>query len=187
MADQTKHIKTFDRAMLHAFGGSNSYLAFAEGDTLAANLKAISIYNADAGRPEVVQVHDIRVINLAVGAVVGAATRFNVHRFSAVHSGGTLVTPQAFDSNSPTLDTSITVRRGGTVTEQALLYPFAIGTDEITDASGAQTGADLYFPYGFGIEPFRCNPGEGLVIKQITATTAGSLGFLLAFSVYADL
>jgi hypothetical protein len=190
MADKTKHVNSLDKTMRWAFGGSNSYVVLAEGEALAQNKNHLSLYNAVAaagGRAEIVQVHDIRIINLAVGAVVGAACRFNVSRFTTAHTGGTTLTPVALDSNSPTLDPSITALRAGTVTPTELLYPIVIGTDEVTDASGAQTGGDLYFPYGFGIEPFRLNPGEGLVLDQITNITAGALGFIFAFSVAADL
>lgn len=82
---------------------------------------------------------------------------------------------------------NVTINTGGTVTEGALLYPVTTQNDEITAANTAI--ANYLTQYGNlalespEMKEIRLNPGEGLTIKQITASTVGSFAWLVAFTV----
>jgi len=179
---------SMNRLLRRAFGGADSYVAFAEGTTLGVDVRHLSFF-VPAGRSYIVSIHDIRVVNLQTAAVAGTAERFDLVRTTLVDTSGTAIVPQKLDTRSPDFDSAdLDVRRAGTIGGvDTLIFPLAvIGTDEVTAGSAGQIQSDLFFPYGFGIEPIVVNPGEGVTIKQISVGAVGALGFWFAYSARTD-
>lgn len=165
-------------------GAFPTFYALADAVAFATNKHHISIFN-QAGSNQVLSIKKIFQINLSLAAVTGVALRFDVKRATAV-SAGTAITAQSMDSTDAALS-NVTINTGGTVTEGALLYPVTTQNDEITAANTAI--ANYLTQYGNlalespEMKEIRLNPGEGLTIKQITASTVGSFAWLVAFTV----
>jgi len=193
-----KPLENLNRAMVNAFGGAQSYLVLGRGTTLGAGVRHLHIFNPSDSKM-VLMVHDIRVVNLTTAALAGTAEEFEVRRTTlAPDTGGTNLTPFKFNSRQADLHvgatviatavgaTGVTMKRGGTVAggaSEEAIFPIVIGTDEVTPTTAGQTGADLMFPFGFGVGPFDLNPNEGLTVVQIDAGTLGELAWWFAYSV----
>lgn len=167
-------------------GAQPTFYAYADAVAFAANKQMISIYNA-AGTGKMIVLKKLFLIDLAVSAVTGVALRQDVKRFSALHSGGTAVTPVPCDSASPALPAGVTVKTGATVTDVTLLFPITFSNDEVGATQGFPGSLQLaginWFPEGVETQEIRLREGEGLTVKNITSTTVGSFGYLLVFTV----
>jgi hypothetical protein len=165
-------------------GSLPTYYALADAVAFAANKHMISLYNA-AGSGQLVILKKLYLINLQLSAVTGVAVRQNFARFSAVHSGGTLITPVACDTNNPALPAGVTVRTGATITPGALLFPLAFSNDEVgaTQAfPSVQLQAGInWLPEGNEVQEVRLREGEGVTIQNITSTTVGSFAYMMVF------
>lgn len=169
------------------FNGSQpTFYAFADAVAFAANKHMISVYNA-AGTGKMIVLKKLFLVDLAIASVTGVALRQDVKRFSALHSGGTAVTPVPCDSSSPALPAGVTVKTGATVTDLALLFPLTFTNDEVGATHGFPGSLQLaginWFPEGVEVQEIRLREGEGLTVKNITSTTVGSFGYLLVFTV----
>lgn len=159
-----------------------TYSAVADAVTFAANKHHITLFNA-TGSGRTVRVHQIRPINLSLAAISGVGIRFEVRRANAA-SGGTVITPEKFDTNNENLPAGITVRTNGTVTNGNLLYPFAMNNDEIPlTALNANMQMNNIFFNELKNQPFVLRENEGITVQQITSSTVGSYAWLIIFSV----
>lgn len=168
-----------------ALGAQDTYFAYVDAAAFAASKHHFTLFNA-AGSTAVVKLRKLFAINLQSVAVTGVFVRFDVKRCSAV-SAGTLVTPEKADSSNAALPAQVTVRTGGTVTEGNLLFPWITSNDEETAVPGLskalfQQSVNVLLE-GPEIQELACRAGEGVTVKQITATTVGSYGWLAAFTV----
>jgi hypothetical protein len=163
-----------------------TYYALADAVAFAANKHMISIHNA-AGTGKMVVLKKMFLINLALAAITGVALRQDVKRFSAVHTGGTAITPIPCDSANAALPAGITCKTGATLTDVTLLFPITFTNDE-TGATQAfpstmlQAGIN-WLPEGSEVQEIRLREGEGITIKNITSTTLGSYAYLIVFTV----
>jgi hypothetical protein len=169
----------------HILDSLETWIGYADAVAYAANKQMISLLNA-SGSGKIVKVRKLFLVNLALAAVTGVAVRLDVKRITA-HSAGTVITPQAMDSQNAVLPVGITLRTGSTVTEGALLFPITMANDEV--------GATQAFPSSLLMQGFNwlfehdatqdlvLREGEGLTVKNITSTTVGSLGIILLFTV----
>jgi len=169
------------------FLGSNpTHYAIADAVAFAANKHMISLYNAAASGVLVV-VKKLYLINLQLAGVTGVAVRQDVKRFSAVHSGGTVVTPVPCDSANPAIPAGVTVRTNGTVTDLTLLFPLTFANDEVgaTQAfPSVQLQAGIsWMPEGSEIQETRLREGEGITVKNITSTVVGSFAYMFVFTI----
>jgi hypothetical protein len=167
-------------------GSLPTYYALADAVAFAANKHMISIHNA-AGSGVLVALKKMFLINLTLAAVTGVALRQDVKRFSAVHTGGTVVTPTTADSLNPALPAGITCKTGATLTDLSLIFPLTFTNDEggATQAFPStmlQAGIN-WLPEGSEVQEVRLREGEGLTIKNITSTTIGSYAYLIVFTV----
>jgi hypothetical protein len=163
-----------------------TYMAWANNSAFAANKYHISILNA-SGSGRVIKCHKLFAVNLQVSGVTGVGVRFDAFKITA-HSGGTLITPESFDTANAALPAQITVRTGPTsVTLGNRLFGFTTTNEEV--------GATVQLNLGFSIlqglnllyesdrtQELTLRPGEGFAMRQITSSTAGSFGWLLVFS-----
>lgn len=167
-------------------GSLPTYYALADVVAFAANKHMISIHNA-AGSGVMIVLKKMFLINLALAAVTGVALRQDVKRFSAVHTGGTAITPLPCDTINPALPAGVTVKTGATVTDVSLLFPIVFTNDE-TGATQAfpttalQAGIN-WLPEGAEVQEIRLREGEGVTIKNITSTTVGSYAYMIVFTV----
>lgn len=166
--------------------GLPTYYALADAVAFSANKYHISIFN-DVGSGKMLAIKKLFMINVQTSAVTGVAMRLNFLRITA-HSGGTVITPQACDSNNPALPSEVTVRTGATsVTDGSLLFPLVTTTDEVTAANTAVSNflaAGLNWAVeGPETQETRLRPGEGVAVKQVTSSTVGSYAWLIAFTV----
>jgi len=162
-----------------------TWSGLADAVAFAANKFHISILNA-AGSGKCVTIHDLRWVNLSIAAVTGVGIRFDVKKITA-HSGGTALTPDAWDTINAALPAQVTLRTGATsVTEGNLLFPFTANNDE-----NPLTGLNPQM-MGNSILPGIADPksgalvlreGQGLCVKQITSSTIGSWAWILQFSI----
>lgn len=162
-----------------------TWSAVADTVAFAANKQHISILNA-AGSGKCVTLHDLRWVNLSIAAVTGVGIRWDVKKISA-HSGGTALTPEAWDSLNTALPAQVTVRTGATsVTEGNLLFPFTANNDEnpLTGLNPQQMGNSI-LPGIADVKSgaFVLREGQGITVKQITSSTVGSWAWIIQFSV----
>lgn len=167
-------------------GALPTYYALADAVAFAANKHMISIHNA-AGTGKMIVLKKMFLINLALAGVTGVALRQDVKRFTAVHTGGTAVTPVSCDSSNAALPAGVTCKTGATLTDVTLLFPITFTNDE-TGATQAfpstmlQAGIN-WLPEGSEVQEIRLREGEGVTIKNITSTTVGSYAYLIVFTV----
>jgi hypothetical protein len=102
-------------------------------------------------------------------------------------SSGTDITPLKQDSLNDDLPAQVLVKTTATVTEGAILFPLVFPDDEmlLTQNSMSQqlySGIN-WIPEGFELQEYTLNEGEGITIKQITNSTAGTVSWIIVFSV----
>lgn len=167
-------------------GALPTYYALADAVAFAANKHMISLHNA-AGTGKMIVLKKMFLINLALASVTGVALRQDVKRFTAVHTGGTAITPVSCDSLNPALPAGVTAKTGATVTDLTLLFPITFTNDETGATQGfpstmLQAGIN-WLPEGNEVQEIRLREGEGVTIKNITSTTIGSYAYMIVFTV----
>lgn len=165
--------------------GLPTYYALADALVFAQNKHHISIFNG-VGSGKIIKIRKVFTLNLAVAAITGVMVRFDYKRTTA-QSAGTAITAQKADTNDPDLPTQILIATGATITEGALLWPFACSNDEV-GATQAFPSTQLlqgfnWMPEGVEVKELCLREGQGLTIKQITSTTVGTFGWLIVFTV----
>ena len=167
-------------------GAMPTFYALADAVAFAANKQMISLYNA-AGSGVLVVLKKLYLINLQLSAVTGVAVRQEFKRFSAVHTGGTAITPVSCDSSNAALPAGVTAKTGATLTDVTLLFPLTFANDEVgaTQAfPSVQLQAGInWLPEGMEVQEVRLREGEGVTVKNITSTTVGSFAYMMVFTV----
>ena len=165
-------------------GTLDTFYALADTVTFANNKFHITVMNT-AGSGKLVQIRDVRAINIQTASVAGVACRFDFKRISAA-SGGTSITVQPVDSDAP-LPAGIEARTGNSATEGPLLYPRVFQTDEV---SGANTHVSSYLTQLFSqaarVEDAKdlvLREGQGFTVKQVTSTVVGTYAWQVVFTV----
>lgn len=165
---------------------AETWIAFANAVAFAQNKHHISILNA-AGSGKVVKLRKLFAVNLQTGAVTGVAIRIDYKRATA-HSAGTQITPEASDSNNAALPAGVTVRTGATVTEGNILWAQVYSSEEVAANTSQLIASTLNafinnLPEGNEIQEITLREGQGFTVKQITASTVGSYGWILVFTI----
>lgn len=146
---------------------------------MAGNKHFLTLLNTSA--TQLVKVRKLFVINAALAAVTGVGLQFDVKRCSAL-TGGTAITPNPVDTADGALTGLTCVHTPTTVTEGVLLYSWYTNNDEIGATNGfpssyIQALGNIQ-PEGPEIREVTLRQGEGMTVKQVTATTVGSYGVL---------
>lgn len=163
---------------------AETWMALADAVAFAANKHHWSIFNA-SGSGKVVQLLDLRYIDLSIAAVTGVGIRFDIKRVTA-SSAGTAITCEATDTTNAALPAGVTVRTNGTITEGNLLWPATLSNDEIplTGLNTNWLGNTILPAWGDSrAVPLTFREGQGLTVKQITSSTVGSYAWLGIFTV----
>lgn len=171
----------------HIESTRDTYMAWVNDAAFAGSKYHISILNA-AGSGKIVKVHKLFAVNVRVATVTGGMVRFDVHKITA-HSGGTAITPEKLDTVNADLPAGVTVRTAATaVTLGNRIFGFAITGEEIGATMAlnlgfhALAGLNLMFE-SERIQDMILREGEGVAVRQITSSTAGTYGWLMIFTV----
>lgn len=167
-----------------------TFHVFQSATAIAANKSMLSFYNA-VGSTVKFKLQEIKIINTRTGAITGVVADFRLKRFSTLHTAGTDLTPQSSDSTD-TLSASITAKTSATIAGEAAADmrralwssdEWGTGTldQEGLDHAMQNTGAPWYKAEP-NLKPITLNAGEGLHIKQITASTNGTFDILAVFT-----
>lgn len=164
--------------------GADTYYAYADAVVFAQNKQHISIFNG-ATSGVVLKVRKLFAVNLQTAAITGIVNRFDIKR-STAQSAGTALTVNKADTAEPNLPAAVLVATGATVTEGNLLFPW-MTTSEETPATQALNVTQFQQSINVLIEAdplqeLTLREGEGFTVKQITASTVGSFGWLAVFT-----
>lgn len=158
---------------------------------VANNKSLLSIVNA-SGSTVVSRISAIYVTSVQTTGVTGVAGNFELRRITN-HSAGTAITAiEKMDSND-SLNASITVRTGSTVTSEStnLLWRSVFSTDEWSVNNAIDTAAEGHllstmFPIwkkaDFDNKPIILNANEGLTIKFATNSSVGTFDIMIVFT-----
>lgn len=171
------------------FDGVPTYGLFIDNSAMAANKYHLYLRN-DTGSNQTVYLTSLYIINLAITAITGALVRMDVRRVTGTPTL-TTVTPFPFNSADPALagvTAGTTVTAG--LTDAQIIRPIILSTEEHTAVpANVQQLVDTINRLPAANDQERCyalRPGEAIAIRQPTAVTAGTLGFLLHFAVEPD-
>lgn len=172
------------------FNREKTFHVLATATAIANNKSMLSLYNAGNASVKV-RLREVRIINSQTAAVTGIVADFRLKRFTTLHSAGTLLTPESSDS-ADTLNANVTARTGATIAGEAAgdlrraqwsSDEWGPGTLDTEGSDHAQqvTGFPLYLP-GPEQKPITLNSNEGIHIKQVTNSTAGTFDLLFVFT-----
>jgi hypothetical protein len=190
-------LRTDSTGQLYVLGsvsqGDPTWSALASSVVVGSNKSMLSILNETGGPLVVVRIREVWVINAQFAAVTGIIGTFDLLRFTG-HSGGTLVTPQTYDT-ADTLAANVTVRTGATVTGEAAvpLVRRRWSTDEwgagTLEAEVYQEGIQASTPFwsrsDSSMKAITLRTGEGVHVKFTTASTVGTFDLAFVFTVTA--
>lgn len=181
----------------HLHGTLPTYLYATPSAVAGAGKLFFDLFNA-VGSGKIIDIRGIWVVPKTDVAVVGAvAIRVDLYRTSAVGTGGTAhsyksPTPDVAGGNISPMDTvnaalpaQITARwlptAGATLAEWMIAT--YIAAEESPTSMAYLTQYQNILPNLTVGQKFALNEGQGILLKQGTIASAGSLGFLVAFTV----
>lgn len=195
--DQTKIGNTGDRLKVDANFTSPpnvqeqvfpTFIAFAQNIASANNKSMVSLENA-SGSEKKLKLRDIRIVSMQNTPVTGLVMEFQLRRATS-HSGGTSITPLAFDT-ADTLSGSITARTGATITGESasVFMKWRWSTDEWLQGATDVESFDHTINQTFStyltqakMKPITLNANEALTFKCVTNSTTGLFDFQLLFT-----
>ncbi len=166
-----------------------TFTAVASSVVLGNGKSLISIQNLTASAV-IAKIWRIYLVNTATSAVTGVTTEFQIRRF-ATHSAGTVITPQTHDSAN-SLDSSITVRTGASLTTEASAFidrrlwssdDWGPGTLDVEAMDHASQSVNPNWNFeGQITRPLVLRANEGVTIRCNTNTTAGQFDVIVVFT-----
>lgn len=170
-----------------------TFTAVGLGITIGNNKSMLSLFNP-VGSTKVLKLREYYVRNAQTTAVTGVAGDFRLFRWAhtTAPTGGTAIIPRSHDT-ADTLGAGIDLRTGGTLggTEEAQpLDVMKISTDEwgpgTLDVEAAQQTIANYLPARAKRDPiqkpFVVRPGQGIHLKHVVNSTAGSFDIIFVFT-----
>jgi hypothetical protein len=137
----------------------------------------------------VIRIQSIKVINQRTAAVAGVALDLRLKRITGA-TGGTLIAPQAFDTND-TLNVNVTLATNATVSGESTadLLRRQFSTDEWGTGTLDVEALDHAFQQALPAynnlleaKTITVRPGQGLTFKCVTNTTVSDLDFEIIFT-----
>lgn len=166
-----------------------TFRAIAQDTAIGNNKSMISIVNT-SGSTVILKIRKIYLINSQTTAVTGVISDFSLLRFTS-HSGGTLITTTTNDTND-TLDSSITVRTGATITGEVSTAlarveyssdEWGVGTlDTEANDHTEQVLIPLYEHSNIYTKPITLRANQGIHLKHTINSTAGSFDIIVEFT-----
>lgn len=166
-----------------------SYIANGLAVTFAANKSMMTLFNG-SGSGVVLRLYRIWITNAQTSNVTGVITDLYLYKVTASSSGST-ITPVKYDTSSPALPGQVGIRTNGTDTLGSEYYrKIFFSTDEYAVGDTTIDGVETFhaimnvWDCGYGdsrLEPITLREGEGITVRNITATT-GSADFGFEFT-----
>lgn len=152
--------------------------------TKAANKNYLSLYNAHSTQK--VSILRAQVQWESVADATTRGRRYNLFRFTTIHSGGTIATARAVNSSFPNYSGLITARADGQTVGGVEGQPLAITSllDTGKDAGGRSVET-LFDWLDFASTPIVLNVNEGAVIQNDSTAGTGLVSVILYFEVQA--
>ena len=151
----------------------NVYMAYVAPVATAQNKYLLALLNTEVGQK--IKIFDLRIINGALSAVTGVGVEIDIIKITTI-TGGTDVTPTPCDGKDPAASGLTCVHTATSVTAGATLLSVFKNNDEV-----ALTGPESEHPRNILPHPIVCYDDQGLAVKFITNSTAGTLGVLCLF------
>lgn len=181
----------------HLHGTLPTYLYTTPNVAVGASKLFLDLFNA-AGSGKIIDIRGIWIVPKTDVAATGlVAVRVDLYRTSAVGTGGTAhsyksPTPDVAGGNISPMDTvnaalpaQITARwlptAGATIAEW-MIATYSLGEEASTSLAYLSQYQNILPDMKIG-QKFALNEGQGILLKQGTVASAGSLGFLIAFTV----
>lgn len=178
-------------------GEEATFTAISLATAIGTNKSMLSVFNPTAST-KILKLREVYLRNSQTTAVTGVVAQFNLYRWAhtTAPTGGTAITPAKHDT-ADALGAGVDVRTGGTLggTEETNpLDVMRMSSDEwgtgTLDVEANQQSIANYMPARAKrdpvLKPFTIRPGEGIHLKQITASTAGAFDVIFVFT-QADL
>jgi hypothetical protein len=181
----------------HIIGTLPTYLYATPAAAAGASKLYFDLFNA-SGSGKTIDVRGIWCIAKTDVAVTGAvAIRVDIYRTSAVGTGGTAHSYKSptidvaggnicpMDTSNAALPAQITARwlpTGGATISEWMIPTYALGEEAATSMAYMTQYQNLLPNLTWG-QRFALREGQGLLVKQGTIASAGSIGFLVAFTV----
>lgn len=148
----------------------------------AANQRLIDLFNA-SGSGKLVKVKKL-FMQCNQAAITGVGLQYDVIRTSAVGTSGTTITGRPADTANAAIPAQVTARRGATggATESHILFPLGVDPEETRPGAGIM-GMINWMPEAPNIQELVLREGQGILVKQITSSTAGIMGCVLVVTI----
>jgi hypothetical protein len=166
-----------------------TFRAVAQDTAIGNNKSMISLVNT-TGSIVKLKIRKIYLVNSQTTAITGVISDFSLLRFTS-HSGGTLITPQINDTTD-TLNASITVRTGATITGEvagALARTkyssdeWGVGTLDVESNDHInQVLVPIYEHSNIYTKPITLNANQGIHLKHTVNSTAGTFDIIVEFT-----
>lgn len=180
----------------HLVGTLPTYLYSTPAAAVGVSKLYLDLFNA-AGSAKIIDVRGIWIIPKTDVAVVGAlGIRIDLYRTSAVGTGGTAhsyksATPDVAGGNISPADTAnealpaqVTARwlpTGGATISEWLFASYTLGEETATSMAFITQYQNIMPSLMWG-QRLALNEGQGILLKQGTVASTGSVGFLVAFT-----
>lgn len=165
-----------------------TFVYAATGVAIGNNKSMISLLNASSAK--VIRIQEIWIRNVQTSTVTGVVSTFEIRRVTG-HSAGTLVTAEKMDS-ADMLDSGVTLRTGATVSGESatLLWRVLFSSDEwVPNTADAETQERVFqnaFPVyvrrDLSLKPITLWPGQGISVKHIVNSTAGTFDLFVVLT-----
>lgn len=165
-----------------------AFSAFASAVALANNKSLLSIVNTSS--TNLVRIRELWIENDQTAAITGVIAQLNLLRITG-HSNGTSITV-CLNDTTETLDSGVSVRTGSTVSgeDSVVCRQWKVSTDEwgvgAQDVESLQQVFQQAMPRysgSFNSRPITLRQNQGITVKNITNTTAGTFNLFLVFTV----
>jgi hypothetical protein len=165
-----------------------TFSAIAEAIDIANGKSMISLLN-DSGSGVTIKITKMYLINTRTTATTGVIAEFQLRRFTG-HSGGTLITTDAYDTND-VLNGSVTVRTGATIAGEVTrdlrrwLWSsdeWGTGSTDVESDDHVNQSLVPSFEQSMICKPLVLNSGQGLHIRQNTNSNNGTFDLVIEFT-----
>ena len=166
-----------------------TWVARQAGITHASGKSMIDVFNANT-TTRVLRGYLFYLFNNGVASVTGVISAFAIRRISST-SGGSSITPIAFDTNSSPLTAQVTAGHGRTVGAVSTFRSFLFSNEEPTATGAGYNNLLLLVPFAewgrYGVdnsdlEPIVCRDTEGTDIAQTGTSAVGSADAEIIFT-----
>ena len=152
------------------------------------NKSMIAIQNT-TGSSVVIKIKSIKIINSQTSAVTGVISDFRL-RIITSFSAGTSITPLTFDTND-SLSVNVSAATGSTVSGESssdLMHvkwssdDWGVGTLDTESNDHANQALRPFYEARPNEKPITLRANEGLTIKHVVNSTAGTFAFIIIFT-----